>query len=54
MNKCPKCGHEWPDDKRAKGGEARWQGVSKEQRKAAAQNAAKARWAKHPQKSPIK
>jgi len=46
MNKCPHCGHEWPDDKRAAGGKARWRGVPKEQRKAAAKNAAKARWAK--------
>lgn len=48
MNKCPKCGHEWPDDKRAKGGKARWRGMSKTQRKQAASEAAKARWAKRP------
>jgi len=44
MNKCPKCGHEWPDDKRAAGGKARWQGVSKAKRSAAAKKAAQARW----------
>lgn len=48
MNKCPKCGHEWPDDKRAAGGKARWKGVSKAQRKASAQKAAQARWSKRP------
>ncbi len=46
MNKCPKCGHEWPDEKRAKGGKARWQGLTKEQRTAVARKAAQARWAK--------
>ena len=46
MNKCPKCGHEWPDDKRAKGGKARWKGTTKKTRSAAAAKAAKARWAK--------
>lgn len=46
MNKCPKCGHEWPDDKRASGGKARWQGMSKAERAKAASDAAKARWAK--------
>jgi hypothetical protein len=30
--KCPKCGHEWPDDKRAKGGKGRWKGITKKQR----------------------
>ena len=48
MNKCPKCGHEWPDSKRASGGKARWRGMSKAQRKQAASNAAKARWANRP------
>jgi hypothetical protein len=48
VNKCPKCGHEWPDDKRAKGGKARWRGMSKAQRKRAASDAAKARWARTP------
>ena len=46
MNTCPKCGHQWPDDKRAKGGKARWRGMSKSQRKQAASDAAKARWAR--------
>lgn len=46
MNKCPKCGHEWPDDKRASGGKARWRGMTKAQRKRAASEAAKARWGK--------
>jgi hypothetical protein len=32
MNKCPKCNHEWPDEKRAKGGKNRWKGMTKEQR----------------------
>ena len=47
MNTCPKCGHSWPDDKRAKGGKARWRGTTKVQRKQAASDAAKARWANH-------
>lgn len=46
MNKCPKCGHQWPDDKRASGGKARWRGMNKKARSAAAAKAAKARWAK--------
>jgi len=46
MNKCPKCGHVWPDDKRAKGGKARWLGVTKDQRTVAAKKAAQARWGK--------
>lgn len=46
MNKCPNCGHEWPDDKRAKGGKARWKGTTKKTRSAAAAKAAKARWQK--------
>ena len=44
MNKCPKCGHTWADDKRVKGGKARWQGVSKDQRTVAARKAAQVRW----------
>lgn len=48
VNKCPKCGHEWHDDKRAKGGKARWRGMTKTQRKRAASDAAKARWARTP------
>ena len=46
MNQCPKCGHQWPDQKRASGGRARWSGMTPEQRSAAARKAAKARWAK--------
>lgn len=46
MNTCPKCGHQWPDEKRAKGGKARWRGMSKSQRKQSASEAAKARWAR--------
>lgn len=46
MNKCPKCGHTWPDKDRAKGGKARWKGTTKKTRSAAASKAAKARWAK--------
>jgi hypothetical protein len=48
MNTCPKCGHKWPDEKRAKGGKARWRGTTKIQRKKAASAAAKARWASKP------
>jgi len=48
MSTCPKCGHKWPDDKRAKGGKARWRGTTKVQRKKAASDAAKARWANRP------
>lgn len=50
MAKCPKCGHEWPAENQRKGGKARWQGVPKDQRRQAASAAAKARWAKHPEK----
>lgn len=46
MNKCPNCDHEWPDEKRAKGGKARWKGTTKKSRSEAASKAAKARWAK--------
>jgi hypothetical protein len=48
VNKCPKCGHEWPDNKRASGGKARWRGLTKKQRSQAASDAAKARWARTP------
>ncbi len=48
MNKCPKCGHEWRDQKRASGGKARWRGLTKKQRSKAASEAAKARWARTP------
>lgn len=44
MNKCPKCGHEWPDEKRAAGGKARWKGTKKADRSSAARAAAVARW----------
>ena len=46
MNKCPKCGHEWADKGRTKGGKARWKGTTKKTRSAAASKAAKARWQK--------
>jgi hypothetical protein len=46
MNRCPSCGHEWRDTKRASGGKARWRGLTKEQRSKAASAAAKARWEK--------
>ena len=46
MNKCPKCGHTWLDEKRALGGKARWTGLTKLQRSAAARKAAQVRWAK--------
>jgi hypothetical protein len=44
MHKCPKCGHKWPDDKRASGGKARWKGTKKKDRSSAARAAALARW----------
>jgi hypothetical protein len=44
MNKCPKCGHEWPDEHRAAGGKARWKGTKKKDRSSAARAAALARW----------
>lgn len=46
MTTCPKCGHEWPDERSTKGGKARWRGMSKAQRKQATSKAAKARWVK--------
>jgi hypothetical protein len=46
MNKCPKCGHKWPDEERAEGGKARWQGVPMAERATLARKAAKARWTK--------
>lgn len=46
--KCPKCGHTFKADNQAKGGKARWRGMTKAQRKQAASEAAKARWAKSP------
>jgi len=50
MHKCPKCGHEWPDDKRASGGKARWKGTKKKDRSSAARAAALARWKTKPAK----
>lgn len=44
--KCPKCGHTWKSENQTAGGIARWSGMTKKQRKAAASAAAKARWAK--------
>lgn len=44
--KCPKCGHQFKAENQAKGGKARWRGMSKTERKQAASAAAKARWAK--------
>ena len=32
MNRCPRCGCEFPDKGRAKGGSRRWSGVSKAKR----------------------
>jgi DNA-directed RNA polymerase subunit M/transcription elongation factor TFIIS len=32
MNKCPKCGHEYPAKNQAKGGKNRWKGLTKKQR----------------------
>ena len=46
--KCPKCGHTFKATNQIKGGKARWSGMSKAQRKQAASDAAKARWAKSP------
>jgi hypothetical protein len=44
MNRCPKCGHEWPDEHRTAGGKARWKGTKKKDRSSAARAAAVARW----------
>ena len=41
--KCPKCGHEWKDEGRSKGGKARWKGKTKKERSDAARKAANAR-----------
>lgn len=46
MNTCPKCGHKFKAENQAKGGKARWRGMTKKARSAAASDAAKARWAK--------
>ena len=46
--KCPKCGHTFKAENQAKGGKARWRGTSKAERKRAASDAAKARWARTP------
>lgn len=44
--KCPKCGHVFKAENQAMGGKARWRGMTKAQRKRAASEAAKSRWAK--------
>lgn len=46
--KCPKCGYAFKAANQVKGGKSRWRGMSKFQRKQAASDAAKARWAKSP------
>ena len=46
--KCPKCHHVFKAVQFIKGGKARWLGMTKTQRKQAASDAAKARWAKTP------
>jgi hypothetical protein len=46
--KCPKCEYTFKAENQAKGGRARWRGLGKAQRKRAASDAAKARWAKRP------
>jgi len=46
--KCPKCHHVFKAVQFIKGGKARWRGMTKKQRKQAASDAAKARWAKTP------
>lgn len=46
--KCPKCGHTFKSENQVKGGKSRWAGMAKAQRKRAASEAAKARWAKRP------
>lgn len=46
--KCPKCGHTFKAANQVKGGKTRWAGMNKAQRKQAASDAAKARWAKRP------
>lgn len=44
--RCPKCGHTFKAENQAKGGKARWRGISTSQRRKAAGAAAKARWAR--------
>ena len=46
--KCPKCGHTFKAANQVKGGKSRWRGMTKAERKQAASEAAKARWAKSP------
>ena len=48
--KCPKCGHVFKAENQAKGGKARWRGMTKGQRRKAASAAAKARWARRQNK----
>jgi hypothetical protein len=47
--KCPHCGKDFPAENQAKGGKARWSGMSKKARSDAASKAAAARWAKKKQ-----
>ena len=42
---CPKCHHEFKSENQAKGGRARWRGVSRADRTEANRKAAQARWA---------
>ncbi len=44
--KCPKCGHVFKAENQAMGGKARWRGMTAKQRRKAASDAAKARWAR--------
>lgn len=48
-HKCTKCGHadEIMAKNQVKGGKARWKGMTKKTRSAAASKAAKVRWAKN-------
>lgn len=46
MNTCPKCGHKFKAENQAKGGKARWRGMTAEQRSKAASESVKARWVK--------
>ena len=43
--KCPKCHHEFKAENQAKGGRARWRGVSKADRAETLRKAAQSRWA---------
>jgi hypothetical protein len=51
MTTCPKCGHKFHDTtQQSKAGRASARRLTREERRARAQAAAKARWAKPPQK----